>query len=282
MTSVDSNRAGVAKYGNFANYYFHNPPAERMRHLPRDLFAKLSSAESTPIACDLGANDGTLTKAMQEHFEGSVALCGVDIDPVLIERAQEQYGSDRLVFDTLDLVVDVAENKVETPVKQEAVSVDLIDTITLTEAELEADAQTVEALQRHALALSNGTQERFHCVFGFGLTMWIHVNKGTRGLLRFLRILTQVTDAVVLEPQPWKCYKSARKRHKKNKVPQAQWPRFLRHVPSQPDVESHIAELCCAVLEHCRRNRSDNVNGAVCTSTVLGHTIWERNIYLIR
>ncbi|KAF9417842.1 hypothetical protein HW555_005139 [Spodoptera exigua] len=44
------------------------------------------------------------------------------------------------------------------------------------------------------------------------ITMWIHLNNGDAGLLAFLKYL----KAIVIEPQPWKCYRNAQRRVKKS------------------------------------------------------------------
>jgi hypothetical protein len=47
--------------------------------------------------------------------------------------------------------------------------------------------------------------------------MWIHLNYGDEGLVRFLKEASERTEVLVVEPQPWKCYKSAIRRMKKLK-----------------------------------------------------------------
>ena len=45
--------------------------------------------------------------------------------------------------------------------------------------------------------------------------MWIHLHHGDSGLEEFINFMASKAEYVVLEPQPWKCYKSAIKRMKK-------------------------------------------------------------------
>lgn len=47
--------------------------------------------------------------------------------------------------------------------------------------------------------------------------MWIHLNHGDRGLEDFLSTLSQWGENVIVEPQPWKCYRNAVRRAKKTK-----------------------------------------------------------------
>ena len=43
----------------------------------------------------------------------------------------------------------------------------------------------------------------------FSVTMWIHLHHGDEGLERFLRLVSEVGEFILLEPQPWKCYQTA-------------------------------------------------------------------------
>jgi hypothetical protein len=62
------------------------------------------------------------------------------------------------------------------------------------------------------------TLNGFCVVCLFSITMWIHLNHGDDGLLDCLQrsaALLNPTGSLVVEPQPWKCYKSADKRCRK-------------------------------------------------------------------
>lgn len=58
--------------------------------------------------------------------------------------------------------------------------------------------------------------DKFNIVFCFSTTMWIHLNNGDKGLKKFLRDASSICELLVIEPQPWKCYKTAVKRMKQN------------------------------------------------------------------
>lgn len=58
-------------------------------------------------------------------------------------------------------------------------------------------------------------QSRFDVVYCFSVTMWIHINHGDEGLRQFLLKLSELSDLLVLEPQPWKCYGRAVRRIKR-------------------------------------------------------------------
>ena len=43
------------------------------------------------------------------------------------------------------------------------------------------------------------------------------MNHGDQGLREWLRYVSSISDAVLIEPQPWKCYKNAARRLRKLK-----------------------------------------------------------------
>ncbi|KAJ8932219.1 hypothetical protein NQ314_014829 [Rhamnusium bicolor] len=89
---------GAVQYGNFINYYQFHPPAERLKLLPQ----KIWNNEKPCIALDIGCNAGNLTVALHSFLKNNVmedcSILGVDIDPVLIRRAEESYSSDNISF----------------------------------------------------------------------------------------------------------------------------------------------------------------------------------------
>ena len=48
--------------------------------------------------------------------------------------------------------------------------------------------------------------------------MWIHLHHGDAGLQRFLKRVCALCDHLLIEPQPWKCYRSCVKRWRKRKL----------------------------------------------------------------
>ncbi len=55
--------------------------------------------------------------------------------------------------------------------------------------------------------------EAFVVVSLFSITMWVHLNHGDGGLASLIaRSAKWSSFGLVVEPQPWKCYKSAQKR----------------------------------------------------------------------
>jgi hypothetical protein len=67
-----------------------------------------------------------------------------------------------------------------------------------------------------SLYLKQQNRNYFDVIFCFSVTMWIHLNHGDEGLKEFLISVSMQTNMVVIEPQPWKCYKSAVRRMKRS------------------------------------------------------------------
>ncbi|CAJ0958194.1 unnamed protein product [Ranitomeya imitator] len=102
-----------------------------------------------------------------------------DIDPDLITRAQSTNPHpDAITFCTLDIT----------------------------------EAPSLGSLYSY---LDRFGQNSFHIGFCMSITMWIHLNHGDRGLVEFLKRLKTMCDYLLIEPQPWKCYRSAARRLRK-------------------------------------------------------------------
>ncbi|XP_032872999.1 RNA 5'-monophosphate methyltransferase [Amblyraja radiata] len=178
---------GAAPYGNFTNYYRFNPPAERLRLLPAaDLAAELAAGGgggAGSLALDVGCNTGDFSVAVYKHLcelGQDLKLLGCDIDADLIQRATDSNPyPESIRYITLD-VMD--------PVWREA------------------------ALRPH---LDRCRRASFDICFCMSVTMWIHLHHGDRGLLDFLLWLSGLCRTLLIEPQPWKCYRSAARRLRK-------------------------------------------------------------------
>ncbi|XP_034230987.1 probable RNA methyltransferase CG11342 isoform X2 [Thrips palmi] len=210
---------GAVLLGNFINYYEFHPPEERLKLLPSHLW---ETKGNEPYTClDIGCNSGDLTSRVYECITNSFAsgeaspsgskntcsMLGIDVDPVLIERAQEKNKYvGQITYKCVDFMDD---NK-------------------------------SEVIRSH---LAND-DARFDVIFCFSVTMWIHLNHGDNGLNKFLREISEMSKMLVLEPQPWKCYKSAVKRLKRcNKS----FPYFQK-LSIRENVEEHIEQY---LLETC-------------------------------
>ncbi|KAM3936151.1 RNA 5'-monophosphate methyltransferase [Leptodactylus fuscus] len=188
----DRQDPGAAQYGNFPNYYSFHPPETRISLLPPGLLLELlhrhGGLQDTVLALDVGCNTGELSVALYNYLmqtEGGpeilkhVYFMCCDIDPDLITRAQTANPCpDAITFSTLDIT----------------------------------DASSLGTL--HSF-LDRFGQSSFHIGFCMSITMWIHLNHGDNGLVEFLNRLKSLCDYVLIEPQPWKCYRSAARRLRK-------------------------------------------------------------------
>ncbi|KAK9510713.1 hypothetical protein O3M35_005447 [Rhynocoris fuscipes] len=176
---------GSVENGNFANYYTFYPPQERMQLIPFDLL--FSKGESL-LCLDIGCNTGELTVALYNEInnhqallqKGNSKILGVDLDPILIQRAVQANTSQYIKFECVNVLNE------------------------------EFNSICNSFLNFHS-------KVRFDVIFIFSVTMWIHLNNGDEGLKLFLKNISEKTDLIVLEPQPWKCYKAAVRRRKRAK-----------------------------------------------------------------
>ncbi|KAJ8965777.1 hypothetical protein NQ317_008136 [Molorchus minor] len=154
-------------------------PEERIDLLPKTIWKNNKKC----VALDIGCNAGNLTQSLHVFLKNNVSedcsLLGVDIDPILIRRANEANTSDNVYFQCLDFM----------------------------------DQNNRETIIKNYLLLNN--TDIFSVVFCFSTTMWIHLNNGDMGLKTFLKEAALISDMLIIEPQPWKCYKAAVKRLKK-------------------------------------------------------------------
>lgn len=108
----------------------------------------------------------------------SCNILAVDVDPTLILRSKEvnKY-PENITFEAVDVMNDVQMKII-----------------------------------KNYLILHRKTN--YNVSFCLSITMWIHLNFGDAGLRNFLTNICNVSQMVVVEPQPWKCYRSAVKRLK--------------------------------------------------------------------
>ncbi|CAK1603110.1 unnamed protein product [Parnassius mnemosyne] len=174
---------GAAKFGNFINYYSFHEANQRIQNLHTSMFPKLTVSEDI-VCLDIGCNTGELTKEVYDYLKyiypkSKINFLGIDIDPVLIQRAQEHTNINNITFITLNIT-----NK-----------------------------QDQDIVQRY---LNSHNKTKFDIVFCFSVTMWIHLNNGDEKFLDFLKYITKYAKTIIIEPQPWKCYRNAQRRLKKS------------------------------------------------------------------
>ncbi|XP_033104850.1 pre-miRNA 5'-monophosphate methyltransferase-like [Anneissia japonica] len=232
---------GAAPFGNFINYYSFNPPENRLQLLTDSLFNTLTNGiHSNKISVlDIGCNAGDLTvelyKSLTQRSEvkhqsiADVVMFGCDIDSILIQRATE-----------------------DNPYP---------DQITYRSFNIMEGATRVMHLKAF---LDSHQKERFDLVCCFSLTMWIHLNNGDDGLLKFLDVVSSMTKFLLIEPHPWKCYRSAERRVTKLGC---QGFEMLPHIKIRNDVDVQIKKY---LTENCGMTLVKD----------FGATTWKRSIQL--
>ena len=111
--------------------------------------------------------------------------------------------------------------------------------------------------------------------------MWIHLNNGDEGLDRFLEKLSLLANNLIIEPHPWKCYLSMRKRNKKNKVT---LPYSLEPLRIRNDVVTHIeTKLASLGFELVQVSAGGHpLAPSSLVQQTLGVTKWERKLLWYR
>jgi len=252
---------GAARQGNFINYYSFNPPSERLVHLPPDLLRNCldlkgeGGGSCLTTALDVGCNSGDLTcglydllvettsgagtaataippNATSSSKENDSQLCqrvqvlGVDVDPQLIEVAQrdhkEKMAAGGVDFRTLD-VTDNQDGSVDTILRE------------YLQQFPEKNCDRGGAMKM---------EKKFDVIFCFSVSMWIHLNHGDRGLSNFFSTLSKwCRRYLVLEPQPWKCYRTASRRMRKLKQPDFGHLKEME-AQSEEQLRQFIDKLC--------------------------------------
>jgi SAM-dependent methyltransferase len=169
-----------------------------------------------------------LTEALLDHFELSRDgdhILGVDVDKALIEVSNEKIKRPQITFLTCDMTKD--------------------------------DQVLNQFLNNHG-------KTSFDVVFCFSVSMWVHLNHGDEGLSKFFRTIHDVCRGIlVLEPQPWKCYMTAKRRMVKLK--QSEFQHFEQICEHRNEkLLPHIISLC--------------KNAGFKWLSTLGETNWKRPI----
>jgi SAM-dependent methyltransferase len=181
-------------HGNFRKYYNFHSSESRTSLIPSRFFsqshAALGGGDSYSML-DVGCNDGTLTLALYERAKAelgpsiTVTLVGIDIDSVLIDRANE------------------AAQRCTSPSNVYFLVADIMD-----------EASSLDAFMRKGICSS------FSFVSCFSTTMWVHLHHGDEGLRTLLTKLNSTTNGFLLiEPQNWTSYQTAGKRIRKQRLP---------------------------------------------------------------
>lgn len=184
------------KYGNYHKYYTFHPATSRTSLINKEnVYHKVWCDCGRPLKffiLDIGCNEGDLSKELflqaRKELPDSVEchLLGIDIDSSLIELAKNKYkvneDKDFIDFHTVDIM----------------------------------DTNTSKLFFSNYL--NNYSVSGFSFISLFSITMWIHLNHGNEGLKSFINSsvdLLETKGSLLIEPQPWKCYKNAEKRCRK-------------------------------------------------------------------
>ncbi|OQR87209.1 double stranded RNA binding [Thraustotheca clavata] len=165
----------------------------------------IEAAEIPTSATEIPVTEELAKTTTEEPME--LYTIGIDVDPVLIDRAQSLVKNDTtLHFEVADVMLG---------------------------------GQLDEICKNH---LENS--ECFDLISCFSITMWIHLNHGDAGLIAFLNLAASKTKHLLIEPQPWKCYKTAIRRLERlnHKIPAS-----FRQIQIKQNVvqviESHLNDL---------------------------------------
>ncbi|XP_050362397.1 probable RNA methyltransferase CG11342 [Nymphalis io] len=205
--SFTGNNPGAAKFGNFINYYSFHSSKERINNLQPKIFPH---TESEYIHClDIGCNTGELTEELYVYLKTvypktNIKILAIDIDPTLIERAQERNTHNGISFVTRDITTENGCKLIQEYIKSEK-------------------------------------KKMFDIVFCFSVTMWIHINNGDSGLQKFLIFLKENSKSIIIEPQPWKCYKNAQRRMKRS----GQVFELYESLHIRDNVDKEIEDILC-------------------------------------
>ncbi|XP_051272476.1 pre-miRNA 5'-monophosphate methyltransferase isoform X2 [Dicentrarchus labrax] len=236
-----TNDPGAAPYGNFINYYTFNPPENRLSLIPATLLQDLSSSDgpTTTLILDAGCNSGELSVAFYKHLvqepvceeesgRRKVKLLGFDLDEILIQRAQQTNPlPSSISFIPLDITADTGRLR--------------------------------DYLDQHGCS-------RFHLCLCLAVTMWVHLNHGDTGLLQLLSHLASISQHLLLEAQPWKCYRSAARRLRK--LGRSDFDHF-KGLKIRGDIAEHAREH---LETHCGMELIQS----------FGSTSWDRKLLLFR
>ncbi|KAJ1440846.1 hypothetical protein B484DRAFT_476576 [Ochromonadaceae sp. CCMP2298] len=203
------------KYGNYHKYYTFHPSSARSNFFADDeIYLTLWRAQGQPqlfSLLDVGCNEGNLSVDLllqaRKALPGvTVTLLGLDLDSHLIGLAQKKYqgwGQEQ-------------EQKQEQEQEQEQEQKRQQEQGQQQEHRLQGvEFLAIDFMDEAATAAVCATHLRRMRAF---ITMWIHLNHADTGLVTFLEssaALVSPLGSLIVEPQPWRCYKSADKRCRK-------------------------------------------------------------------
>lgn len=163
-----------------------------------------------------------------EADRGKVHLLGFDLDATLIQRAQQ---TNPLPGSVSFIPLDITEDS----------------------------NQLQDYLNQHGCS-------HFHLCVCLAVTMWVHLNHGDSGLLQLLSRLASISQHLLLEAQPWKCYRSAARRLRK--LGRSDFDHF-KTLKIRGDMAEHAKEH---LERHCNMELMQS----------FGSTAWDRKLLLFK
>lgn len=171
-------------------------------------------------------------------IDPNIQFLAIDVDENLVQNAKEKLFEDEANIYTKNSIQFLTLNMMDA---------DHID----------------EIFETYLKRLNKST---FDILFCFSVTMWIHLNHGDRGLEYFLRTTKKWCNYLVLEPQPWKCYRTASRRMRRSQ---------------QPEFE-HLEQISCKsekllpyIINQCEKAGFETIYQ-------FGETNWKRKIILFK
>jgi len=251
---------------------------------------------------DIGCNDGTLSLALMDHIEREltayivekcvgdvvhveIQVLGVDVDADLIKRANDSRKAATATTGTTTATATVAKHA-------EFICYDMMKSVLSHGSDLDSDSDPV----RRFLKARNG--QGFHFISLFSVTMWVHLNYGDSGLIRLYSIVINLlhrgpisneaagfplVGSILVEPQPWKCYRSAKKRCKSNNLPLPPYCSLVRIKASGRHAQDFFRDVQLPMNANSNSDNNSNltvidVNDRCC---VLGNeSCWGRSMLL--
>ena len=160
-----------------------------------------------------------MTEKLYEHLTSEkskleVQILGVDLDEKLIQRCNSN-----------------SEHKTNISYKH-------------------ADVMTRHGLDVITCYMDSHFIQKFDIVTCFSITMWVHLNHGDYGLQEFLSHVSGMCTHLLIEPQPWACYRSAC--HRMQKLDCEPFPHFKNlqwRADVHKEIETFLKVVCSMELK---------------------------------
>ncbi|XP_044299049.1 LOW QUALITY PROTEIN: RNA 5'-monophosphate methyltransferase-like, partial [Varanus komodoensis] len=239
---------GAAPFGNFPDYSRFHPPEGRVRLLPAALLSELfPNPRAGPLlGLDVGCNSGELSIALYRH------LIGLQESKVSLEHSMAGKDLNLLCCDIDAGLIERAKQRSPFPGSISYAALDIMD------------SSVREALL--GCYLSKFGRSTFDICFCMSVTMWIHLNHGDSGLVKLLSYLASKCIYLLIEPQPWKCYRAAARRLRK--LGRHDFDHFRSLT-----ISGNMAEKITQILTE---------DGAMELVCCFGSTSWDRSMLLFK